>query len=93
MYILKVRYMVSYTKAAHTKEHSCVKDLELLLKDLKSHSQSEANASVLPPRQWDQHCGWSYPHGPFLSQRQDHHTCPHLSQGLGPLAYPGLEMR
>ena len=36
-------------EAALTKEHSCVKDLELSLKDLKSHSQSEANFSVLPP--------------------------------------------
>ena len=32
-----------------TKEHSHVKDLEKELKDLKSHLQSEANASVLPP--------------------------------------------
>ena len=32
-----------------TKEHCCVKDLEWELKDLKSRSQSEVNASVLPP--------------------------------------------
>ena len=36
-------------EAALTKEHSWVKDLEQELKDLKSHSQVEANASVLPP--------------------------------------------
>ena len=36
-------------EAALTKEHSHVKDLEQELKDLKSHLQSEANASVLPP--------------------------------------------
>ena len=36
-------------EAVLTKEHSCVKDLEQELKDLKSHSQSKANASVLPP--------------------------------------------
>ena len=36
-------------EAALTKEHSQVKDLEQELKDLKSHSQSEANASTLPP--------------------------------------------
>ena len=32
-----------------TKEHSWVKDLEQELKDLKIHSQFEANASTLPP--------------------------------------------
>ena len=37
------------TETALTKEHSCVKDLEQELKDLKSPLQSEANASVLPP--------------------------------------------
>ena len=37
------------TEAALTKEHSHVKDLEQELKDLKSHSQSEVNASALPP--------------------------------------------
>ena len=36
-------------EAALTKEHSHVKDLERELKDLKSHSQSEANASALLP--------------------------------------------
>ena len=36
-------------EAALTKEHSHVKDLERELKDLKSCSQLEANASVLPP--------------------------------------------
>ena len=36
-------------EAALTKEHSHVKDLEQELKDLKSHSQSEVNASVLLP--------------------------------------------
>ena len=36
-------------EAALTKEHSQVKDLEQELKDLKSHSQVEANASALPP--------------------------------------------
>ena len=36
-------------EAALTKEHSRVKDLEQELKDLKSHSQVEANASPLPP--------------------------------------------
>ena len=36
-------------EAALTKEHSRVKDLEQELKDLKSHSQVEANASALPP--------------------------------------------
>ena len=34
------------TEAALTKEHSWVKDLEQELKDLKSHSQVEANASA-----------------------------------------------
>ena len=34
------------TEAALTKEHSWVKDLEQELKDLKSHSQSEANTSA-----------------------------------------------
>ena len=37
------------TEAALTKEYSRVKDLEQELKDLKSHSQVEANASPLPP--------------------------------------------
>ena len=37
------------TEAALTKEHSWVKDLKKELKDLKSHSQSEANTSALPP--------------------------------------------
>ena len=32
-----------------TKEHSQVKDLEQELKDLKSHLQTTANASALPP--------------------------------------------
>ena len=41
------------TEAALTKEHSQVKDLEQELKDLKSHSQVEANASALP-RCWRQ---------------------------------------
>ena len=36
-------------EAVLTKEHSQVKDLEQELKDLKSHLQSEANASTLPP--------------------------------------------
>ena len=36
-------------EAVLTKEHSHIKDLELLLKDLKSHSQSKANALMLPP--------------------------------------------
>ena len=36
-------------EAALTKEHSQVKDLEQELKDLKSRSQVEANASALPP--------------------------------------------
>ena len=36
-------------EAALTKEHSQVKDLEQEFKDLKSHSQVEANASTLPP--------------------------------------------
>ena len=36
-------------EAALTKEHSCVKNLEQELKDLKSHSQSEVNASMLLP--------------------------------------------
>ena len=36
-------------EAALTKEHSRVKDLEQELKDLKSHSQVEANASALTP--------------------------------------------
>ena len=36
-------------EAALTKEHSHVKDLEQELKDLKSHLQSEANTSMLPP--------------------------------------------
>ena len=36
-------------EAALRKEHSRVKDLEQDLKDLKSRSQVEANASALPP--------------------------------------------
>ena len=36
-------------EATLTKEHSWVKDLEQELKDLKSCSQVEANASALPP--------------------------------------------
>ena len=36
-------------EAVLTKEHSRVKDLEPELKDQKSHSQVEANASTLPP--------------------------------------------
>ena len=36
-------------EAALTKEHSWVKDLEQELKDLKSRSQVEANASALLP--------------------------------------------
>ena len=36
-------------EAVLTKEHSHVKDLEQELKDLKSHLQSEANTSMLPP--------------------------------------------
>ena len=36
-------------EAALTKEHSRVKDLEQELKDLKSHSQVEVNASALLP--------------------------------------------
>ena len=43
--------------------------------------------------QQDQHLRWSYPHGPCLSQRQDHHICPHLSQRPGPLACLRLEKR
>ena len=38
----------SNMEAVLTKEHSQVKDLEQELKDLKSHSQVEANASALP---------------------------------------------
>ena len=38
-----------YAEAVLTKERSWVKDLEQELKDLKSHSQVEANASALPP--------------------------------------------
>ena len=37
------------SEAVLSKEHSCVKDLERELKDLKSCSQSEAKASSLPP--------------------------------------------
>ena len=37
------------TEAVLTKEHSWVKDLEQELKDIKSHSQLEANTSMLPP--------------------------------------------
>ena len=37
------------TEAVLTKEHNRVKDLEQELKDLKSRSQVEANASALPP--------------------------------------------
>ena len=85
----------SYRNAevALTKEHSCVKDLEQELKDLKSHSQVEANTSVLLPATQRQHHGWSYPPGPCLSQRQDHPICPCLSQRPGLLACPRLEMR
>ena len=36
-------------EAVLTKEHSQVKDLEKELKDLKSRSQVEVNASALPP--------------------------------------------
>ena len=36
-------------EAVVTKEHSQVKDLEQELKDLRSHSQVEANTSTLPP--------------------------------------------
>ena len=36
-------------EAVLTKEHSCKKDPEQELKDLKSCLQSEANTSVLPP--------------------------------------------
>ena len=56
-------------EAALTKEHSHVKDLEQELKDLKSHSQSEANASTLPqttlvtvePKSWVVVPAWSLP--------------------------------
>ena len=40
-------------EAVLTKEHSHVKDLEQELKDLKSHLQSEENASTLPPTTLD----------------------------------------
>ena len=56
-------------EAVLTKEHSHVKDLEQELKDLKSHSQSEANASVLlpmtlvtaEPKSWVVIPAWSLP--------------------------------
>ena len=44
-----VRKSYHNAEAALTIEHSRVKDLEQDLKDLKSHLQSEANASVWPP--------------------------------------------
>ena len=56
-------------EAALTKEHSQVKDLERELKDLKSCSQLEANASVLlpmtlataEPKSWVVIPAWSLP--------------------------------
>ena len=83
-------------EAALTKEHSHVKDLELLLKDLKSCLQSEVNTSALPPTTLATAepklqvviPTWSLP-----QPRQDHHDCPHLSQRPGPLAYPCLKKR
>ena len=47
--LLDVKKSYHNAEAALTKEHSYIKDLEQELKDLKSHSQSEANASVPPP--------------------------------------------
>ena len=47
--LCKVKKSYHNTEAALTKEHSRVKDLEQEIRDLKSHSQSEVNASVLPP--------------------------------------------
>ena len=93
-------------EAALTKEHSCIKDLEQELKDLKSHLQSEVNASVLVPASMatagptlqvvvpacpSQRQG--HPVCPHLSQKQGHPVCPHLSQKLGLLTCPHLEMR
>ena len=57
------------TKAALTKEHSQVKDIEQELKDLKSCLQVEANASALPqttlaavePKMWVVVPAWSLP--------------------------------
>ena len=57
------------TKDVLTKEHSHVKDLEWELKDIKSHSQSEANTSVLlpmivataEPKSWVVILTWSLP--------------------------------
>ena len=65
-------------EAVLTKEHSQVKDLEQELKDLKSHSQVEANASALlqttlaavEPKMLV-----VVPACPCLNQRQDHHDC------------------
>ena len=56
-------------EAVLTKEHSPVKDLEQELKDLKSHSQAEANASALlpttlaivEPKLWVVVLAWSLP--------------------------------
>ena len=47
--LLDVKKSYHNTEAVLTKEHSWVKDLEQELKDLKSHSHSEANSSTLPP--------------------------------------------
>ena len=56
-------------EAALTKEHSWVKDIEQKLKDLKSHSQLEANPSMLlpttlataEPKSWVIIPAWSLP--------------------------------
>ena len=77
-------------EAALTKEHSHVKDLERELKDLKSRSQSEANASTLPqttlvtvePKSWVVVPAWSLPQpepGPShlpLSQKETRPASP-----------------
>ena len=83
-------------EAALTKEYSRVKDLEQELKDLKSCSQVEANASALLPTTLaavEPKLQVSYPHGPCHNQRQGHRDCPCLSQRPGPLACPHLEKR
>ena len=84
------------TEAVLTKEHSWVRDLEQELKDLKSHSQVEANASALPPttlatvepKSWVVIPTWSLPQPEAGPSR-----LPCLSQRLGPLAYPCLKKR
>ena len=83
-------------EAALTKEHSQVKNLEQELKDLKSHSQVEANTSALPPatlvtvepKSWVVVPAWSLPQ-PEAGPSRLHH----LSQRPGPLTYPCLEKR